>query len=506
MAGQGTIYFDVAGWLNINRLPIFKKVWESTKKFLVLKGGGGSGKSHTISQKVILDTMVTSERMLTMVIRKNNVDNKESTFSELKKRLIDLGLDDEKFWKINSTTMEMTYLANGNRIIFRGLDDIERVKSISGITKIWIEEASQITEAEFNQLSIRLGRQEVHTYVPQIYLTFNPIAATHWLKKRFFDNTDADTLICETTYKDNKYLPQGNIDELEKFKITSPYYYQVYCLGNWGTVGDTLFSREKIGQRMDEVITKRFKKGRFKFEYTDQMIVDETIEFIEHKDGEITIYTECDDMMPYVIGADTAGLGIDKFAVHVLNNYDGKIAAQYHGKQSEKDFTDQLYCLGKWFNEGMINVETNFSTYVVNELERLKYPVLYRREVIGTNDNSMVVNRYGFVTTKSNRTTMLSEVDKYLTEHMDDVQSIELLDELSSFVVIETNPKGRQTKMRAEAAQGAHDDLVMALGITLMTREQWDSQPRESRRPEFKRDSFDPLGFYGNEEDNFTIW
>lgn len=502
MASQ--VYFDIGAWLKDHRLPAFKKAWESPKRFIVLKGGGGSGKSHAIAQKIIIETMFSPERMLTLVVRKNNIDNKESTFSELKKRMYDLGV--EEFWKINSTTMEMTFSQNGNRIIFRGLDDIERIKSISGISKIWVEEASQITQDEFNQLNVRLGRQALQTYTPQIFLTFNPIAATHWLKKRFFDNPDKDAFVCETNYLDNKFLPQANINELEKFKFTSPYYYQVYCLGNWGTVGDTLFNREKIGQQMDEIFTKKFKKGRFKFEYEAQMIVDESIDFIEDKNGEITIYTECDDMMPYVLGADTAGFGIDNFAVHVVNNYDGKIVAQYHGKVSEKDFTDQLYCLGKWYNEGMINVETNFSTYVVNELERLQYPILYRREVIGTNDNSMVTNRYGFVTTKSNRTTMLSEVDKYLTEHMDDVMSLELLDELSSFVVIETNPRGRQTKMRAEAAQGAHDDLVMALGITLMTREQWDSQPKESRKPEWKRDAFDPFDWYKNEGDNFTIW
>ena len=110
MASQGTIQYDLKSWLDVHRLPVYKKVWESTKKRLVLKGSAGSGKSWTISQKIIIDTMVTNERMMTMVVRKTNIDNKESTFAELKGRISDLGLWD--FWKVNNTTMEMVYEGN----------------------------------------------------------------------------------------------------------------------------------------------------------------------------------------------------------------------------------------------------------------------------------------------------------------------------------------------------------------------------------------------------------
>jgi phage terminase large subunit len=401
--------------------------------------------------------------------------------------------------------MDITCTRNGNTIIFRGLDDIERVKSIASITQIWIEEASEISEEAFNQLNIRL-RNRRETYNNQIILTFNPISQKHWLKKRFFDTKDDDVFTMKTTYKDNPYLPEENIKELEKLKDTSPYYYQVYCLGEWGTIGESVFDRELLGRRMDEVFANRdYKRGYFAYEYTEQMIVRETIRWVDDKDGAITIFREPNDAMPYVIGADTAGMGIDYFAAVVMNNHNGEIEAQYYqdGKD-EKFFTDQLYCLGMWYNEAMVNPETNYSTYPVLELARMEYPTLYKREVIGTNDGSRTENRYGFITTKSNRNSILSLVDNYVKENVRTIPSYELLDEMANFIIVETKSKNRKATVRQEAAKGEHDDLIMALGITLFTRDQWEKFPRQDRKPVWKN-TFDPLGMI-EETEVFTIW
>ena len=157
-----------------------------------------------------------------------------------------------------------------------------------------------------------------------------------------------------------------------------------------------------------------------------------------------------------------------------------------------------------WYNEAMVNPETNYSTYPVLELARMEYPVLYKREVIGTNDGSRTENRYGFVTTKSNRNSILSLVDNYVKENVHTIPSYELLDEMANFIIVETNSRNRKGTIRQEAAKGEHDDLIMALGITLFTRFQWEKYPRQDCKPVWKN-TFDPLGMM-EETEVFTIW
>ena len=468
-------------------------------------GGGGSGKSVFISQLLIIRVFALDEAVKALVVRNVMNDNRESTFAELKKRISEMELDE--FFKINKTSMEITCLRNGNTIIFRGLDDIERVKSIEGITQIWIEEASEIGEKEFDQLDIRL-RNERDTYENQIFLTFNPISQNHWLKKRFFDMKNPRANVMKTTYHDNPYLPDINREQLEAMKETSPYYYQVYCLGEWGVIGESVFDRELIGRRMDEVFgDPTFIRGHFVFDYVDQMIINETISFVRHPEGLVTLFKEPEDIMPYVVGADTAGTGIDNFAVIVLNNYNGEQVAQiYRADITEKEFTDQLYCLGMWYNEAMVNPETNYSTYPVLELARMEYPTLYKRENIGTNDGSRTENRYGFVTGKTTRNAILSLVDNYVRNHSGDIYSEDLLDEMSSFVVVEKKSHNRKSTMRQEAAQGSHDDLIMAFGISLFTRDQWEKDPKPERKPLWKQNQFDPLGLNDIDDEPFELW
>ena len=81
-------------------------------------------------------------------------------------------------------------------------------------------------------------------------LTFNPVSATHWLKARFFDRTDPRATVHESTYKDNRFLTQEAVRTLEAFRDTDRYYYTVYCLGQWGVTGKTVFDAEAISRRL----------------------------------------------------------------------------------------------------------------------------------------------------------------------------------------------------------------------------------------------------------------
>lgn len=215
--------------------PWVGRIWNNRERYVVCKGGGGSGKSFGIAQLLVY-RMIAEEGHTVLVLRKVANSLRESCFSLLKETIYSYGCD--SLFTINKSDMSIECI-NGNRFILRGLDDVEKIKSINGITDIWIEEASELAIEDLNQLNIRLrGRSK---FPKQMFLTFNPTYITHWLKSEFFDTRKDNALIIETTYKDNKFLDAEACRVLEEFKDTDPYFYMVYALGHWGITGGNYF-------------------------------------------------------------------------------------------------------------------------------------------------------------------------------------------------------------------------------------------------------------------------
>lgn len=196
-----------------------------------------SGKSVFCSQKIIYN-MRYRVGYNGLVLRNTGRDNHDSTFAELQKAIMQFGMLD--LFDINHSrgAEEITCKINNNRIVFRGLDDVEKVKSVTfktgDLVFVWIEEASETAEADFNQLDLRLRGQGA---IPKhLMISFNPIDITSWLKARFFDFPIApeDGYILETTYKDNAFLDDAYKKILEGYKDKDYYFYQVYVLNQWG--------------------------------------------------------------------------------------------------------------------------------------------------------------------------------------------------------------------------------------------------------------------------------
>ena len=131
-------------------------------------------------------------------------------------------------------------------MLFMGLDDEQKVKSIPNITDIIIEECSEITLDTFSQLKQRMrGRAHLHN---QLVLQCNPVSKVNWVYKHFFEDgcKENNCLIHRSTYKDNRFLNQTTINALEDYKTTNPYFYRVYCLGEWGSLTKQIFSNYEI--------------------------------------------------------------------------------------------------------------------------------------------------------------------------------------------------------------------------------------------------------------------
>lgn len=453
----------------------FLPLYFDKHRHLVVKGGGGSGKSIWAGDKIL--NRVTSEAgHRWLVVRKVSKTLRESCFHQLRTQALDhYGKYVDRIPKGKSGDMYITF-KNGSEIIFAGLDDVEKLKSIHNITGIWIEEATEILENDFDQLDIRLRGET--KYFKQIILTFNPISANHWIKKRFFDRQDDRVRIHESTYKDNRFLPEEDRRTLEAYKETNPYYYTVYALGMWGVIGKTFFDAQNVQRQLEKEI-KPLQKGEFEFGYDGMQIRDIRLaDNTAPKDGElwlpvinapVLIYKEPEPGRPYVIGADTAGEGSDRFVGQVLDNITGEQVAvllcSYADGYDEDLFTRQLYCLGRYYNDALIAVETNFSTHPQKELQRLDYPKLFVRRKEDT-FTGQIINSYGFQTTRLTRPVLLGELQGIMREQPELINDKRTLEEMLTFVLREDK------NLRPEAEPGAHDDMVMALGIAYYARPQ----------------------------------
>lgn len=229
-------------------------LWDDTPEQIIF-GGSSSGKSIFAAQRTVLD--VISERNY-LCVRNVKATIKGSQFNEICKVIERFKLI--PYFRINHSDMVIT-ASTGNQIMFAGLDDVEKIKSITPVkgvfTDIWVEEATEVERNDIRQLQRRLRGQ---SNVPKrILLTFNPILRSHWIFEAYFGGwSDASTSykddkvsILKTTYKDNlRFLEKDDIDLLEN--ETDKYYYDVYTLGNWGVLGNLIFRNWEVRDLTEE--------------------------------------------------------------------------------------------------------------------------------------------------------------------------------------------------------------------------------------------------------------
>ena len=222
----------------------------------IFYGGSSSGKSFFITDKIVLDVLNGCNYLCC-----RNVGNtiKRSVFNEVTKSISNIGVKD--YFSINKSDMIITCKLNEKQILFCGLDDPEKVKSITPangvLERIFIEEATEIKREAYLQLKKRLRGKSNHS--KHIIMAFNPILQSHWIYKEFFggwqdDKTvyeDDKTLIVKTTYKDNIFLTAEDRALLED--ETDPYFYNVYTLGNWGVLGNVIFKNWRVEDLTEQI-------------------------------------------------------------------------------------------------------------------------------------------------------------------------------------------------------------------------------------------------------------
>jgi len=255
-------------------------------RYLLPYGGGGSGKSHEVAQKILLRIEKAEKEGYQegfLCLRKTSVSVKHSVFALFLSYIDAWGLPGVK---VNKSELSLTW-AGGSFIICSGLDDPEKVKSIENITSIWMEEATGFTLADFRQLDLRL-RGEAPSYF-QIVMTFNPMDDTSWLNDEFFDSENAPKLetwddgnsfriklvieipelrrhlevyatVIHSTWRNNKWVDDQYVAMLAALKEKDPERYSIYDQGLWTALAERIYvNYEEISEadwpdKFDEVI------------------------------------------------------------------------------------------------------------------------------------------------------------------------------------------------------------------------------------------------------------
>ena len=245
----------------------YEDYWHSKARYRVLKGGKGSKKSATTALNIIVRMMQYRDAN-TLVVRQVMDTHRSSTFAQLRWAINRLQVG--HLWKTTVSPMEITYIPTGQKILFRGFDDVLKLASTTVdkgyLCWVWIEEAYEIpSESDFDKLDLSVPRGAVPSPLfKQTTMTFNPWHEGHWLKSRFFDNPPKNADIYSTNYMCNEFLDSTDIAVFERMKSENPRKYAVAGLGEWGVTEGLVFDNWSVCD-FDKTILKQNEQIHFIF-------------------------------------------------------------------------------------------------------------------------------------------------------------------------------------------------------------------------------------------------
>jgi len=217
-------------------------------RFNVIMGGSNSSKSYSVYQHFIL-TFLAEQKRDYLVLRKHGTSLYDSVFMGMKNIIVEFGIG----WMFNilESPGKLTIInkSTGRRIVFKGLDDTEKIKSAVNFKYCLLEEANEFSLPDWLEVNRRLRGFEGIKF----FFVFNPVSRQHWLNKHFFltDIIREKTCFVHCTYHDNRFATKADIEELENLKYLDENDYRVYCLGEWGVLSSRIiFKNWKI---IDEI-------------------------------------------------------------------------------------------------------------------------------------------------------------------------------------------------------------------------------------------------------------
>lgn len=229
---------NVTFFIDLNSVnKVYLGLLNEKSRYLHIYGGAGSGKSFFTAQKLLIRSLQERNHRF-LLVRKVARTIRNSQFSLLKSLISVSGL--KKYFIVKDGELSLFNKITNSEFITAGVDDAEKLKSIFGITSMWIEEATELEQKDFLQLDLRL-RGKSKNY-KQIILTYNPVNAHHWLNSLQMKNSHK----VKTTYRDNVYIDDEYKEVLLNLKEQDEEFYNIYALGEWGTLKNIIYGQFEI--------------------------------------------------------------------------------------------------------------------------------------------------------------------------------------------------------------------------------------------------------------------
>ncbi len=247
--------------------PLFWHVIEAMQdkkiRYILLKGGSSSSKSYTVAQAITVDSI--QHKTNTLAFRKESTEISDTIFSDF----TDVMLKFESHFPVK-TIQNYKYIGQ-SKIRFRGLDKATKIKGLSTYQRLFVDEISEFYKKDWDEMKRRLRGRPGQQFI----VTWNPVSAESWLKKELdmeewveqplfiegikysqldkehagkWINKTGDMLLINTTYRDNYWIvghpdydnvgmkDEHALEEFRRMKENNPDDYEVFGLGNWGTI------------------------------------------------------------------------------------------------------------------------------------------------------------------------------------------------------------------------------------------------------------------------------
>ncbi len=234
--------------INLNTVmnPLHEDVFRSTDRELLVYGGAGAGKSYTIADKLFLQGILNpGEKQKIVVVRKTLASIRKSTLDIIERRAAALQrpfILDRSSWTARCGNQTWIFTGMNNR------EDYQKVKSLTDVNFIWINELTELREDDYRELLLRLrgGLGTSRFSFRQIIGDFNPIGKTSWIYDRFWTRLASSAEKLRYTVLDNPWAEPEYVDRLKQAAADNPNFHRVYFLGEWGELEGVIFNWDVV--------------------------------------------------------------------------------------------------------------------------------------------------------------------------------------------------------------------------------------------------------------------
>ena len=223
--------------LNIRTSKTYRDI-ESSRKICILQGGTRSSKSYSALQWILVHAL-SEPGVVVSIVRKSFPSMRVSIMRDWIGILKELNIWDEDRW---SATEHIYTFENGSMVEFMSIDSSEKRKG-SSRDYLFIDECNELSREDYFQLFIRTRIKTIIAYNPSF-------GTNHYIFNDIQTHPQSDLYI--STFKDNPFLEQSIIEEIERLKEVNPEYYKIYGLGIPGNNVGTIFNISVIDTIPDE--------------------------------------------------------------------------------------------------------------------------------------------------------------------------------------------------------------------------------------------------------------